>query len=99
MFLADRYRPHPTAPSPDFNLTVDVDGLVKLLQFGAYVKAKAEAVGGDPQGVVEKELSKYPYAKSKIFKVRTLHLLRHTHFNWKQKNFRVPTSPRWISSR
>ena len=55
-----------------FKPKYSIEGLMKLLMFGDYVKAKAVAGNVTMQSVIEGELQKYPYKRANAFIVRML---------------------------
>ena len=55
-----------------FKVKHTTEGLMKLLMYGDYVKAKASAGNVTKQSVVERELRRYSYKTASTFKVAIL---------------------------
>ena len=68
--IAESFRLGATTISP-FNINHTTEGLIKLLMYGDYVRAKISLGNASVQSVVTEDLHHYPYRKKDSFKVRS----------------------------
>ena len=68
LYLAESFSPNPAKVNPhEFNVTIA--GLAKLLDYGAFLRARAFEEGKNASELVMEEVEKYPYRRRNRFQV------------------------------
>ena len=66
--MAESFRLGATTSKP-FSISHTTEGLIKLLMYGAYVKARVYSSNASVQSVITEDLLHYPYKKKESFQV------------------------------
>ena len=66
--MAESFRLGATTSKP-FDINHTTEGLIKLLMYGDYVKARAYSSNASVQSVITEDLDNYPYKKKESFQV------------------------------
>ncbi len=69
LFAAEKFVPHPITVSP-YKLNLTVHGIVKLLMYGDFLKARSMATNKPMKELLKAEVAKYPYSLKSTLKVR-----------------------------
>ena len=66
--IAESFRAGSSIGGP-FDINYTIEGLVKLLMYGDYVKAKASFQNAQYQSIIEDDVARYEYKRKNIIKV------------------------------
>ena len=66
--IAESFRLGATTRKP-FTISHTTEGLIKLLMYGDYVKARVYSSNASVQFVITEDVNNYPYKKKKSFQV------------------------------